>query len=83
MSIVQLDGRATFTYDDQLRERVRKPTGEWNAVQIVSKGNEVWTYLNGAQIAHVSAHDWPPSGYIGFEAESGEVYWRNIRIKPD
>jgi hypothetical protein len=83
MSIVQLDGRATFTYDDQLRERVRKPTGEWNAVQIVSKGNEVWTYLNGAPIALVSEHDWPQSGYIGFEAESGEVYWRNIRIKPE
>ena len=81
MSIVQLDGKATFTYDDQMRERVRKPTGEWNAVQIVSKGNEVWTYLNGVLIAHVSAHDWPQSGYIGFEAESGEVYWRNIRIE--
>lgn len=83
MSIVQLDGHATFTYDDQLRERVRKPVGEWNSVQIVSKGNEVWTYLNGAQISHVSAHDWSPSGYIGFESESGEVYWRNIRIKPE
>ena len=83
MSIVQLDGHATYTYDDQLRERVRKPTGEWNAVQIVSKGNEVWTYLNGVQIAHVSAHDWPESGYIGFESESGMVYWRNIRIKPE
>jgi len=83
MSIVQLDGHATYTYDDQLREKVRKPAGEWNAVQIVSKGNEVWSYLNGAQIAHVSAHDWPASGYIGFEAESAEVHFRNIRIKPE
>jgi mono/diheme cytochrome c family protein len=83
MSIVQLDGHATYTYDDQLREKVRKPAGEWNAVQIVSKGNEVWTYLNGALIAHVSAHDWPPSGFIGFEAESAEVHFRNLRIKPE
>jgi mono/diheme cytochrome c family protein len=83
MSIVQLDGHATYTYDDLWREKVRKPAGEWNAVQIVSKGNEVWTYLNGAQIAHVSAHDWPASGYIGFESESGEVHFRNIRIKPE
>jgi hypothetical protein len=83
MSIVQLDGHATFTYDDLLREKVRKPAGQWNAVQIVSKGNEVWTYLNGVQIAHVSAHDWSPSGYIGFESESAGVHFRNIRIKPE
>ena len=83
MTINAMDGHATFTFDDELRKKVRNPAGQWNAVEIVSKGNEVWNYLNGTLLSHVSQHDFPPSGYIGFQAESGTMQYRNIRIKPE
>jgi hypothetical protein len=74
---------STLTYDDDMRARVRKPAGQWNAVQIVSKNGEVWTYLNGAQITHVTKHAFTQPGYIAFQVESGPVRWRNIRIKAE
>jgi mono/diheme cytochrome c family protein len=83
MTINAMDGHATFTFDDDLRQKVRKPAGQWNSVEIVSKGNEVWNYLNGTLLSHVSAHDFPASGYIGFQSESATMHYRNIRIKPD
>ena len=61
------------------------PADEYDSfpVEIVSKGNEVWNYLNGTLLSHVSQHDFPSSGYIGFQAESGPMQYRNIRIKPE
>lgn len=83
MTINSMDGQSEFTTDDELRKRVRHPAGEWNAVEIVSKGNEVWTYLNGANISHVAKHPFGSSGWIGIQAESGTMQYRNMRIKPD
>jgi mono/diheme cytochrome c family protein len=82
MNINAMDGHADFTFDDELRKRVRRPAGEWNAVEIVSKGNEVWNYLNGTLLSHVSKHDFPESGWIGIQSESGPMQYRNMRIKP-
>ena len=61
----------------------RLAEGESFLTEIVSKGNEVWNYLNGTLLSHVSQHDFPSSGYIGFQAESGPIQYRNIRIKPE
>jgi hypothetical protein len=74
---------STFTFDDAARVRARKPAGQWNAVQIVSKDGQVWTYLNGALITHVTKHAFTKAGYIGFQVECGPVHWRNIRIRED
>jgi cytochrome c5 len=83
MTINAMDGHATFTFDDELRKKVRNPAGQWNAVEIVSKGNEVWNYLNGTLLSHVSQHDFPASGFIGIQSESGTMQYRNMRIKPN
>jgi mono/diheme cytochrome c family protein len=83
MSINPMDGKATSTFDDAARAKARKPAGEWNSVEIVSKDGEVTNYLNGTLISHVSAHSWKDPGYIGIQAESGEVHFRNIRIKSE
>jgi mono/diheme cytochrome c family protein len=81
MAINPMDGKATSTFDDAARARARKPAGEWNSVEIVSKDGEVTNYLNGVLISHVSSHSWKEPGYIGIQAESGDVHFRNIRIK--
>ena len=83
MVINPMDGQATSTFDDVARARVRKPAGQWNSVEIVSKDGQVWNYLNGTLISHVSSHSWKEPGYIGFQAESGDVHFRNVRIKPE
>jgi hypothetical protein len=83
MSLALGATESTFTFDDDARVRARKPAGQWNAVQIVSKDGEVWTYLNGAQITHVTKHPFTQPGYIAFQVESGPVRWRNIRIKAE
>jgi len=83
MSIAMGGGESTFTFDDAARARVRKPAGQWNSVEIVSKDGQVWTYLNGTPITHVTKHPFTEAGYIGFQCESGPVHWRNIRIKAE
>jgi hypothetical protein len=67
MSLALGAAESTFTYDDAARVRARKPAGQWNAIQIVSKDGEVWTYLNGALITHVTKHPFTEAGYIALQ----------------
>jgi hypothetical protein len=83
MNINAMDGHAEFTWDDDLRKRIRRGAGEWNSVEIVSKGNDVSNYLNGTLLSHVTKHDFPESGWIGIQSESGAIQYRNMRIKPE
>ena len=83
MSLAMGANESTFTFDDGARIRARKPVGQWNSVEIVSKDGQLWTYLNGTLITHVTRHPFTEAGYIGFQVESGPVHWRNIRIKAD
>ncbi|HYT22468.1 MAG TPA: family 16 glycoside hydrolase [Candidatus Polarisedimenticolia bacterium] len=83
MTIAMGRGESTVDTDDAARARARKPVGQWNAVEIVSKNGEVWSYLNGTLVTHVTKHPFTEAGYIGFQCESGPVHWRNIRIKAE
>jgi mono/diheme cytochrome c family protein len=83
MSLALGAAESTFKFDDAARVRARKPAGQWNAIQIVSKDGQVWTYLNGTQITHVTKHPFTNPGYIALQVESGPVHWRNIRIRED
>jgi mono/diheme cytochrome c family protein len=71
------------TVDSEARLRARKPVGQWNAMEIVSKGGKVVVSLNGAGISTVTEHEFKQPGYIGFQSEGGRIQWRNIRIKED
>ena len=83
MSLAMGGNESTYTFDDAARARARKPAGQWNSVEIVSKDGQLWTYLNGALITYVTKHPFTEAGYIGFQVESGPVHWRNIRISTD
>ena len=83
MSLALGAAESTFKFDDAARVRARKPAGQWNQIQIVSKDGQVWTYLNGTQITHVTKHPFTQPGYIALQVESGPVRWRNIRIRED
>jgi hypothetical protein len=78
-----LGGRALFSVDDEARRRAIRPVNEWNSVEIVSKNGQVTAHLNSTLVTTVTSHDFTEPGYIGFQAEAGEIQWRNIRIRPE
>jgi len=71
------------TVDSDARLRARKPVGQWNAMEIVSKGGKIVVSLNGSVISTVTEHEFKQPGYIGFQSEGGLIQWRNIRIKEE
>ena len=77
--------KAKHTSDNEARERARKPLGEWNTYEIVSKDGIVTGTVNGIKITTVTDHDFNgKAGHIGFQSEGAEIHWKNIRIKvPD
>ena len=86
LAVAQAFGVGTdikVTNDNEARTRVRKPVGQWNAMEIVSKNGQVMTSLNGTLISTVTEHEFKEPGYIGFQSEGGQLQWRNIRIREE
>ncbi|MFT6180399.1 MAG: ketosteroid isomerase-like protein [Akkermansiaceae bacterium] len=56
----------------------------WNRVTVMAKGDLVKTWLNGVPAAHWKGDGTYRAGYFGLQvhkAKSGEVLWRNLRVK--
>lgn len=73
--------KQTF-HDSEARKKVRKPLGEWNAVEIASKAGVITSSLNGTKISVIEAPDAKP-GPIAFQSEGAPIGWKNIRIKAE
>jgi len=83
LGVTPIDTTPKSTEDAAARQRVRKPVGQWNHVQIVSKDGQVRSSLNGTLISTITEHEFKEPGYIGFQAEGSEIQWRNIVIKEE
>lgn len=68
--------------DDAARQSARKPVGEWNALEIVSKAGTITSLLNGTKICESQPSD-VTSGRIGLQSEDFEVHFRRLRIRPE
>ncbi len=68
--------------DHAARESARKPVGEWNSVEIVSRDGTLSSTLNGVPICTSEAGELT-EGRIGLQAELFEVQFRNMRIRED
>lgn len=68
--------------DEEARRKARKPVGEWNAVEIVSKDGALTSYVNGVKIAESEPTELR-EGPIGFQAERFDVEFRNVRIREE
>jgi hypothetical protein len=68
--------------DRAAREQARKPVGEWNSLEIVSKGGALTSILNGTKIAESDPTELR-EGRIGFQAERYDVEFRNVRIREE
>jgi hypothetical protein len=83
LSAFGIDSAIKSTIDVEARMRARKPVGEWQSVEIVSKNGQVKSYLNETLVSTVSEHEFTAPGHIGFQSEGSEVHWRNIRVKAE
>ncbi|MBM3969112.1 MAG: DUF1080 domain-containing protein [Planctomycetes bacterium] len=68
--------------DGAARESARKPVGEWNALEIVSKSGTVTSLLNGTKVCESQPSD-VTSGMIGLQSEDFEVHFRRLRIRTE
>jgi hypothetical protein len=83
-TIKENGGAAKFEIADDpaARESARKPFGEWNTLEIVSKAGKLTSFLNGTKICESQPSD-IANGFIGLQAEEFEVHFRRIRIRAD
>ncbi len=54
---------------------------KWNKGEIIVMGNEYLLHKLNGQIVNMATDLPASSGPIAIESETGEIYWRNIRIK--
>ncbi|MBM4005152.1 MAG: DUF1080 domain-containing protein [Planctomycetes bacterium] len=69
-------------------QRVGKPAGEWNTLEINCKGTAYVVTHNGVVIVHVCEEAFPEirqrlrEGYLGLQNHSEKVWFRNLRLGP-
>jgi mono/diheme cytochrome c family protein len=69
-----------YTYDNAVKVKAGRSPWEWNDVEIVSKGGQVRSYLNGTLVSTITEHGYP-AGHIGFQMEGSPTEWRNLRVR--
>ncbi len=60
---------------------LEKRHGQWNVLELVTQGNDIWQYVNG-KLANQGTDPFPTEGKILFQSEGAEVYFRNIKLYP-
>ncbi len=68
------------TDDQAAREKARRPVGEWNAIEVISKDGMLTSILNGTKIASCKPSELT-EGFIGIQSEGDAVDFRNIRVQ--
>ena len=70
----------TRTLDREALAKVRKPVGEFNAMEIEVTGGDMTISLNGTVVSTVGDCELT-EGPIGLQSEGAETHWKNIRIR--
>lgn len=68
--------------DEAARQQARKPIGDWNTLEIVSKAGVLTSRLNGMKVCENQPSD-VSSGPIGLQSEDYEVHFRRLRIRAE
>ena len=72
--------RDVVGYRDPAGE-VERAHGEWNVVEVVSRGDTVRHYVNG-RLVNEGTEPFPREGRILFQSEGAEIFFRDIRLYP-
>ncbi|MBI4613330.1 MAG: DUF1080 domain-containing protein [Planctomycetes bacterium] len=78
--IIPIEIEVEFSVDRAAQRRAVRPVGEWNGMEIQSRGGVVTVEVNGIPTACVRRCE-AREGPIGFQSEGAEIHWRNIRIR--
>lgn len=83
-SIKSNGGVPALTIEDDVaaRESARKPIGEWNSIEIVSRNGALTATLNG-ELVCLSQPGELTAGFIGLQSEMFEVHFRRMRLRRD
>jgi hypothetical protein len=65
-----------------VRERIKRPAGEWNRVEIVVRDGAITARLNGELIC-TSQPGELKEGLLGLQSEGYLVKFRNLRVRRD
>ncbi len=68
------------TFDKEALDRVLKPVGQWNTMEIEVNGGQMVISVNGTVVSTVSDCELT-EGAIGFQSEGSEIRWRDVRIR--
>lgn len=72
--------KARTNLRDQLKSERVKPAGEWNVLEVTTRGPQVSLWVNGEVTSVLEG--WPAlKGPVGLEAEGFRIEFRNVRIK--
>jgi hypothetical protein len=66
--------------DPEKAQKLLKPTGEWNTLEIICDGSRCEVKLNGA-VASTANDLEPRKGYLGLQGENGAIEFRNLFLK--
>jgi hypothetical protein len=76
------DVELTVRDNEQARAASRKPVGEWNTIEIVSRDGALTSYVNGTKICESEPSELT-AGFIGLQAEDFAVQFRRLRIREE
>jgi mono/diheme cytochrome c family protein len=71
------------TYDMEAMHRAVHRLGQWNSIEIVSKGSDVKAYVNDVLVSTVTQHEFTTPGHIGLQLQGFPMRFRNLRIRED
>ena len=67
-------------FDPSVVEKVARPTGEWQTLEVDVTGSRLTARLNGTLVL-TATEIANPRGYLGLQAETGTVEFRTVEIR--
>lgn len=75
------DGKKkSFNTKNDVKDSRVKPAGEWNTVEITSRGKALSLWVNGAVTCEFKDCG-NPKGHVGLEGEGYQIEFRNLKVK--
>jgi hypothetical protein len=68
-------------FDQALVEKVAKPTGEWQTLEVEVAGDRLVARFNGAEVLRAAGLA-NATGHVGLQGETGALEFRAIAIRP-
>lgn len=68
------------TFDAAAVEKLNRPTGEWQTLEVDVIGDRLTARFNGTEVLR-AGNIANPSGYIGLQAETGAIEVRSVAVR--